>query len=175
MTSMHKWHWIHSKEHSSSVFTFTPTMASQDPLSASTAAQTIAANDEHRSLYLSYIEHCNAHNFSAMEAYYTSPININDKPWSPSEVTAQFKPLVAAFPDWRWTIKHLTIENGYMALHLSVTGTHKGEFRGIQPTGRRVMTSQFTLYRVRDGKFTDVWDLVDINSVIDQIKQVGSE
>lgn len=62
-----------------------------------------------------------------------------------------------------------------MALHLSVTGTHKGEFRGIQPTGRRVMTSQFTLYRVRDGKFIDVWDLVDINSVIDQIKQVGSE
>ncbi|KAK1249610.1 hypothetical protein MKX08_009613 [Trichoderma sp. CBMAI-0020] len=150
-------------------------MASQDPVSASTAAQTIAANDEHRSLYLSYIEHCNAHNFSAMEAYYTSPININDKPWSPAEVTAQFKPLVAAFPDWHWTIRHLTIENGYIALHLSVTGTHKGEFQGIQPTGRRVTSSQFTLYRLQDGKFTDVWDLIDINSVVDQIKQVGSE
>ncbi|KAL7902890.1 hypothetical protein HDV63DRAFT_399780 [Trichoderma sp. SZMC 28014] len=119
-------------------------MASQDLVPA---AQTLALNDEHRSLYLFYIEHCNAHNFNAVEAYYASPININDEPWSP---------LVAAFPDWHWTIRHLTIENGYMALHLSVTGTHQGEFHGIQASGRRVATSQFTLYRLKDGKSTDV-------------------
>jgi predicted ester cyclase len=150
-------------------------MASQNTLSASEAAQTLAVNDEHRSLYLSYIEYCNAHDFNAMEKFYASPININDKPWSPSEVTAQFKPLVAAFPDWHWTIRHLTIENGYIALHSSVTGTHQGEFRGIQATGRHVTTSQFTLYRLEDGKFTDVWDLIDINSVVDEIKQIKLE
>lgn len=145
-------------------------MASQKPLLTSTTAHSIATNEEHRSLYLSYIENCNAHNFNAMETFYTSPININDKSWSPSEVTAQFKPIVAGFPDWHWTIRHLTIENSYIAVHLNVAGTHQDSFNGIQPTGRRVTASQFTLYRLEDGKFTDVWDLIDINSVIDQIK-----
>ncbi|KAL5346025.1 hypothetical protein ACLOAV_009056 [Pseudogymnoascus australis] len=128
-------------------------------------------NEERRALYLSYIEYCNTHNFKAMESFYTSPININDEPWAPSKVTAQFEPLIAAFPDWHWEIRNLTIEGDYLALHLKVTGTHRGTFQGIEPTGCCVATSQFTLYHLVDGKFADVWDLVDTDSVIKQIEK----
>ncbi|OBT44129.1 hypothetical protein VE00_04860 [Pseudogymnoascus sp. WSF 3629] len=130
--------------------------------------------EERRALYLSYIEYCNAHNFKAMESFYTSPINVNDEPWAPSKATAQFKPLIAAFPDWHWEIRNLTIEGDYLALHLRVTGTHRGTFQGIEPTGCRVTASQFTLYHLVDGKFADVWDLVDTDSVIKQIEKVDS-
>jgi predicted ester cyclase len=126
--------------------------------------------EEYRELYQLYLEHCNSHNFEAMESFYTSPLNVNDEPWDPKKVTAQFKPLVTAFPDWHWEVKHLTIEGDFLALHFTVAGTHKGNFQGIEPTGRRVTTSQFTLYHVVDGKFADVWDLLDIESVVKQIK-----
>ncbi|PNP56185.1 hypothetical protein THARTR1_03710 [Trichoderma harzianum] len=126
--------------------------------------------EEYRALYDSYLEHCNSHNFAAMEAFYTSPLNVNDEPWDPKKVTAQFGPLVTAFPDWHWEVKHLTIEGDYLALHFKVTGTHKGAFQGIEATGRQITTSQFTLYHVVEGnKFGDVWDLVDIESVVKQI------
>ncbi|KKP00906.1 aspartyl-tRNA synthetase [Trichoderma harzianum] len=133
----------------------------------------MAANtkiEEYRALCDSYLQHCNSHNFEGMEKFYTSPLNVNDEPWDPKKVTAQFEPLVTAFPDWHWELKHLTIEGDYLACHFKVTGTHKGTFQGIEATGRKITTTQFTLYHVVEGnKFGDVWDLVDIESVVKQI------
>lgn len=105
-----------------------------------------------------------------MEKFYTSPININDEPWVPMKVTDQFKELVEGFPDWHWEIRHLTIDDGFLALHFDVTGTHHGRFRGVEPTGRRVSTTQLTLYHLVDEKFTEVWDLTDMSSVMKQIQ-----
>jgi predicted ester cyclase len=52
-----------------------------------------------------------------------------------------------------------------------VTGTHRGPFQGIEATGRRVTFSEFTLYRVEDGKFAWVWVLTDMDAVTRQIGQ----
>lgn len=146
-------------------------MATDGTTPVSGAIGSAVQKEERRALYLSYLEHCNAHNFKAMESFYTSSININDEPWSPSKVTAQFKPLIAAFPDWHWEIRNLNIDGDYLSLHLRVTGTHRGTFQGIEPTGNRVTTSQFTLYHLVDGKFVDVWDLVDTDSMVKQIQR----
>lgn len=124
---------------------------------------------EHRALYASYLHHCNAHDFPAMQTFYTSPLKVNDKPQSPDEVTAQFQPILNAFPDWHWEVRNLAIDGDYLALHFKVSGTHRGEFEGIEPTGRVVAASQFTLYHVVDGKFAEVWDLVDVQSLVKQV------
>ncbi|EPE28785.1 NTF2-like protein [Glarea lozoyensis ATCC 20868] len=124
--------------------------------------------------YASYLEFCNAHAFSSMESFYTSPIKINDVPLAPADVTAQFRPLVAAFPDWHWEIRHFAIEGEYLHLHFKVGGTHLGIFEGIAPTGRRVETSQFTLYHVVQGRYAEVWDVTDFEGVREQIR-VGME
>ena len=129
-----------------------------------------AEKDPRRAQYQSYIEYCNTHNFKAMEQFYTSPININDEPWEPTKVTDQFKPLVEGFPDWHWEIRHFGVDGDYLYLHFKVTGTHLGTFQGIAPTGRRVSTMQFTLYHIVDGKYADVWDLTDFDSLVKQIK-----
>ncbi|KAM0245550.1 hypothetical protein ACHAP5_005357 [Fusarium lateritium] len=126
--------------------------------------------EEYRALYGKYLEHCNAHNFEGMRTFYKNPLNVDGKPLEPDAVTAQFEPLVAAFPDWQWDLKHLTIEGDYLSLHFKITGTHKGEFRGYKPTGRKFEITEFTLYHVVDGKFADVWDLMDFDSLINQIK-----
>ena len=36
--------------------------------------------DQHRSLYLSYLQCCNEHDFDRMASFYTSPIKVNDVP-----------------------------------------------------------------------------------------------
>ncbi|RGP75152.1 aspartyl-trna synthetase [Fusarium longipes] len=126
--------------------------------------------EEYRSFYYKYLECCNAHDFEGMKSFYTSPLNVMDKPLSPDDVVAQFKPLVVAFPDWKWELRRLVIEGDYLSLHFRITGTHKGEFRGHQPTGRKVETTEFTLYHVVDGKFAEVWDLVDFEALVEQIK-----
>lgn len=55
------------------------------------------------------------------------------------------------------------------SLRFSVTGTHSVIFEGVEATGRRVEIIEFTMYRVEDGKFADVWDLADMDASLTQI------
>ena len=127
--------------------------------------------DEHRSLYLSYLKYCNEHDIDRMASCYTSTIRVNDVAMDPAAVAAQFPPLFSAFPDWHWEIRKLLIDGDYIALHFIVTGTHRRNFQGIEATNRRVTISEFTFYRIEDGKFAEVWDLTDMDSVMRQIGQ----
>lgn len=105
-----------------------------------------------------------------MQSFYSSPIvRINDEPWTPAKVTAQFAPLVSAFPDWHWEMRNLSVDGDFLALHFKVSGTHQGAFQGIEATGQAVNVSQFTLYHVVNGKFAEVWDLVDTRAILEQI------
>jgi predicted ester cyclase len=56
-------------------------------------------------------------------------------------------------------------------VHFTVTGTHRGAFKGIEATNRRVTISEFTFYRIKDGKFAEAWDHADMDAVIRQIGQ----
>jgi steroid delta-isomerase-like uncharacterized protein len=128
--------------------------------------------EENRSLYLSYLEYCNEHDLDGMASFYTSTIKVNDLPMDPAAVSAQFEPLFSAFPDWHWEIRNLVVDGDHIAVHFTVTGTHRAAFQGIEATGRRVTSSEFTFYRLEDGKFAEVWDLADMDAVMRQIGRV---
>jgi steroid delta-isomerase-like uncharacterized protein len=125
--------------------------------------------DEYQSLYLSYLEYCNKHDFDGMAMFYAPIIEIDGVPMDPDAVTAQFEPLITAFPDWRWEVRHILIDNDDVVVHFTVTGTHRGTFRGHEATGRRISVSEFTLYHLEYGKFAAVWDLLDIDAIMRQI------
>ena len=106
-----------------------------------------------------------------MASFYKSTMRVNDVPMGPAAVAAQFPPLFSAFPDWHWEIRNLVVDGDYIAGHFTVTGTHGGPFQGIEATGRRVTISEFTFYRLEDGKFAEVWDHADMDAVMRQIGQ----
>jgi predicted ester cyclase len=105
-----------------------------------------------------------------MASFYISTIKGQRYPYR-SAVAAQFAPLFSALPDWHWEIRNLVVDGDYIAGHFTVTGTHRGAFQGIEATGCRVAISEFTFYRVKDGKFAEVWDLADMDAVMRQIGQ----
>jgi predicted ester cyclase len=63
----------------------------------------------------------------------------------------------------------MIIDAEHISLNFAVTGTHLGVFEGIEPTGREVTISEFTIYRVAGDKSTHVWDLADFASLREQI------
>ncbi|WP_051289031.1 ester cyclase [Mycobacterium sp. URHD0025] len=127
--------------------------------------------DEYLNLYLSYLEYCNKHDFAAMATFYTPTIKIDGVAMDPGAVTAQFTPLITAFPDWHWEMQHILVDGDDIVVRFTVTGTHRGIFRGIEATGRRVTVSEFTLYHLQDGKFAEVWDLLDTDGIVAQIRE----
>ena len=77
-----------------------------------------------------------------------------------------------AFPDLRITIEDIIGEDDTVAWRLSVTGTHKAEFRGVAPTGKRVAFTAQYVFRFRNGKIVERWTNLDRLGVLIQLGAV---
>lgn len=71
---------------------------------------------------------------------------------------AQFR---TAFPDWQEEIVQLVTEGDAVAGRFRCSGTHRGEFLGEAPTGKRMDVEEVFFVRVEDGKVVDFWGLED--------------
>jgi predicted ester cyclase len=69
--------------------------------------------------------------------------------------------LRTAFPDLEYTIDQQLAEGDLVATRVTGSGTHKGDFLGIPPTGRRVTWTQTHLSRMVDGKMVEHWADID--------------
>lgn len=67
----------------------------------------------------------------------------------------------SAFPDAEVEIEHLVAEDDLLAVHRRLTGTHEGEFMGIEPTGADVEIPGIAIYRFENGKTVEEWQVVD--------------
>lgn len=59
------------------------------------------------------------------------------------------------YPDLRLTVDHQIAEGEWVATCITATGTHKGEWIGIAPTGRKVTFTGVNVDRVVDGKILE--------------------
>ena len=46
---------------------------------------------------------------------------------------------------------------------------HSGDFQGISPTGRRISFGQIAIYRMVDGKISEVWEEADLLGLMQQL------
>jgi predicted ester cyclase len=60
-------------------------------------------------------------------------------------------------------------ENDLAAIHWQVHAIHRGEFKGIKPTGKPVAYSGVTIYRIHQGKIVEYWAYIDMKHLLDQI------
>ena len=77
--------------------------------------------------------------------------------------------LRSAFPDFRATIEDMVAEGDKVVLRMTWTGTHKGEFMGVPPTGKSVSFGVIDVLRVAEGKFVEHWGQMDSMSLMQQL------
>ena len=78
-------------------------------------------------------------------------------------------PFNKAFPDLRRTIVDMVAENDKVAVSVNVTGTYKGEFQGIPPTGKQVSFTAMDIITISEGKITEEWATADMMGLMQQI------
>ncbi|MFL6381785.1 MAG: ester cyclase [Nitrososphaeraceae archaeon] len=76
---------------------------------------------------------------------------------------------INAFPDLHHEIEDIVTEGDKVAVRLTVTGTHKGEFRGIPPTGKKLYLDEMGFITITDGKITEGWISADSMRLMHQI------
>jgi predicted ester cyclase len=111
--------------------------------------------------YRRYNEVCNGHRFDELEAFVADDVVVNGERQGLDGYVAGLQAVVDAFPDYRWDLRHLLVESPWIAAHFVDTGTHRGTFRDVPPTGRPVTTQEFAMYRVEDGRIAEVWVTAD--------------
>jgi steroid delta-isomerase-like uncharacterized protein len=74
-----------------------------------------------------------------------------------------------AFPDLRIRVDDLVAAGDKVALRLTLSGTHEGEFQGIPATGRTISYVSHEFYRVADGVFAEEWICSDTATLFRQL------
>jgi aspartyl-tRNA synthetase len=129
-----------------------------------------ASAEELRALYARYNDCCNRHDFGSLGLFVAEDVHVDDKPTGLAAYVAGLEEVVRAFPDYRWELRHLAVEPPLLAAHFADSGTHRGTFLGVPPTGRVIRTQEFAFYRVADGRITDVWVTADDLTTLEQLR-----
>ena len=75
-----------------------------------------------------------------------------------------------AFPDIIITFDDIIIEGNKVACRYNLTGTHKGEFMDLRPTEKQFRVNGMTVFYFRDRKCVQRWNLVDMMSLMEQLR-----
>ena len=74
------------------------------------------------------------------------------------------------FPDLSVSNELIFSENDLVSIQWNAKGTHKGEFKGRQPTEKPVSYSGVTVYRIQNGHIIEYWAYLDMQHLLSQIE-----
>jgi steroid delta-isomerase-like uncharacterized protein len=74
-----------------------------------------------------------------------------------------------AFPDMHGTVEDVIAEGDRVAARVTWHGTHRGEFAGVGPTGKRVSFSAFHLVRFSQDCAVEWWGTADLLGALRQL------
>ena len=135
------------------------------------------AKSVHPFPYARYTEDVwNSHNPEALAMYFAHDARVHSM--TPGSVAGtglnylkgRAQSLLKAFPDIHFVIEDVVERDDCLAARVTLEGTQRGEFAGIPATGKRMKVYDFAMYRIVDGKITDVWSLIDIQTLRDQLQ-----
>ncbi|NIS82577.1 MAG: ester cyclase, partial [Anaerolineales bacterium] len=95
---------------------------------------------------------------------------------SPPGITGDFEGVKQAisihrtgYPDLHFEIEDQLAEGDKVVTRSTLTGTHRGEWVGIPPTGKRVSIEAITIQRWRGGKMVEAWLAMDMLGWMQQL------
>jgi predicted ester cyclase len=124
---------------------------------------------ELRAWYEDYLEVCNRHDLAGIRERLAPDVRRAGEASGADAWVRDVEDLLTAFPDYRWKRIALVVEDDRVAAHLRTRGTHRGDFRGLRPTGRHVGVAEFAFYRVVGGRIVEYAGTADDAGLLAQL------
>ncbi|WP_144963236.1 ester cyclase [Gillisia sp. Hel_I_86] len=80
-----------------------------------------------------------------------------------------FSMMRSAFPDFGAKVEHLVADGDNVSFAYTASGTHKGEFMGVSPTGKKFKVRGMQIRRFEEGKLLERWGATDELGILKQI------
>ncbi len=127
-------------------------------------ARGVSATDRNKEVVRRLVEEVfNAGRLEAIDEIYAPRLAPAAKGW--------IAPFLASFPDARMAVVALIAEGDQVVGRFKCSGTHRGEWLGHAPTGRRFEhIDEVYFFRIREGRIVHAWGLED---TLKRLKQLG--
>lgn len=136
--------------------------------------ETRMPNPDLAQFYTRYIAAINARDFDFVAGLIHDDVLMNGAPHKRSDVLASLRGITDAVPDYRWNVQDLFVADDRIAARLQNTGTPAKAFMGNQATGASVNFMEFASYKIRRGRFAEMWFLMDGTALAQQLKAGSS-
>jgi predicted ester cyclase len=111
--------------------------------------------------YRRYIDAINNRDLAVVAEMVHEDVYQNGVAHKRADVLASFRSIGDACPDYHWGLQQLVIQDDLIAARLQNTGTPIKTFFDYPATGRSLNFMEFCQYRIRDGRFAEMWFLED--------------
>lgn len=122
-------------------------------------------------------EFVNGQNYDLVDDIFTEDYTRHD-PASPEAESGpgpwveSMKAMNQGFPDGKVHIGELITDGDMVAFEGTMTGTHQGDFRGIDPTNASIEIQGNAMHRIREGQIAETWATWDFLGLLAQIGAV---
>lgn len=107
----------------------------------------------------------NRHDFSASDNLFADQFEFHIGGTSRTMRISQLREIVdgwhMAFGDFAFDVHAVVSSDERAAVHATLTGTHTGEWSGLEPTGKQVSVEHMFFFRFEDDRIVEVWELLD--------------
>ena len=122
-------------------------------------------SEENKAVVRRYIEEVlNQGNLDTVDEVFTTDYVYHGRPEDPSDAEGAKKMAIRAhnaFPDLHITIEDQIAEVDKVATRWTSTGTSKGSYDKIGPSGKKVRWSAIFIHRLEEGKIAEGWVVTD--------------
>lgn len=130
---------------------------------------------EKRELVRRYTDAWNEGDLEAVEGIVTEDYVLHDPalfrmPPGPAGVKQAIRVFRNAFPDATFEIDDMLVDGDAVAVRWTVSGTHEGEFFGVEPTGTEFAFEGFELDRLRGDRVAETWTVYDALGLLQQLE-----
>lgn len=128
-------------------------------------------SEQNKAIVRRWIKELDKHNFEIMDELVSPDVAFH----MPGNTMA-FEPykqfvcdVYEALPDLHHELEDLFADGDYVMMRATDSGTQKGVFMGVPPTGKKVTVTAMGIFRIKQGKVVEGWEELDMLGLMQQI------
>lgn len=116
-------------------------------------------------------------NLNACEEHVASDVQLHDPAVPNAKAGIQTlkqaeSTYIKALPNKKTKIETIFGSGDQVAVNWTCSGTNKGSYQGVPATNKEIKTSGTTIYRLKNGKVTEIWQNWDSLGLMEQLGEV---
>ena len=116
--------------------------------------------------YRRYISCLNNRRLDELDEFVHEELTYNGEPETRTDYRARS---VAAIPDLYFDVQLLVVGGDQVGCRLFFNCTPQSEWLGLQPNGKSISFAEHVFYKFHGGKIYEVWSLLDVPSIVEQL------